>query len=239
MSVGWSVVGTWFSWVLILLLAWGHIILFLVAFIGSCRNKTFLLLCTSTPRWDVLAHCGILLVILVSPGHWLLDRYIMGLKSTDILLAEECDWLVWDINKKNGMVTAELIYKHLSDLSLVQHPSTLLPKMWKGSLPIKIICFGWLCINHKILTWDGLQRRDLHGPGICVLCYHSLKTVYHIFGDCNYFHEVWILLCEYLSVTIHWDKGSLKENFMAWIAKTLLPLDYILAILWAVWNARI
>ena len=85
-----------------------------------------------------------------------------------IVLTEECDRLLWNINKMNGMVTTELIYKYLSDLSLIQQPSTLLPKVWKGSLPIKIKFFGWLCINHKILTWDGLQRRGLHGPGIFV-----------------------------------------------------------------------
>ena len=93
------------------------------------------------------------------------------------------DQLVWEANKHCGVVTTNLAYHVVLKQRCDPEHLWWHTALWKVKNPSKIKYFILLCLNHKILTWDSLQRRGFFGHGRCVLCHKALETVEHIFGD--------------------------------------------------------
>ena len=110
--------------------------------------------------------------------------------------------------------------------------------LWLGYLPLKIKCFGWLCIHQKILTWDSLQKCGFLGPRRCCFCLLDLKNMDHVFGSCSFFQDVWDFICNHFFASVRWDKSCLTDNIHCILKESSLSMDVLLAILWTVWRAR-
>ena len=105
-------------------------------------------------------------------------------------------------------------------------------------MPVKLKCFAWLSLNQRILTRDGLQRRGISGPDQCGFCTFNLESVNHIFGGCTFFQSVWAFICNYISISISWDKQNLHENFEFIIKNSAIQLDVLIATIWVVWRMQ-
>lgn len=82
-------------------------------------------------------------------------------------------------------------YNTLSDREVQHLEISDFYKYWKTNIPIKIILFFWLVCHNKNLTWENLQKRQWHGPSICVICKNPKENIVHLFLKCPYTIEVW------------------------------------------------
>lgn len=110
--------------------------------------------------------------------------------------------------------------------------------LWKVNIPSKIKYFIWLCLKHKILTWDSLQRCGFIEPGRCVICHNALETAEHIFGDCLFFQQNGQSFCNSLNCQWQWVNTCIADNLMNWSLKLQLPLEVPLILIWEVWCAK-
>lgn len=62
-------------------------------------------------------------------------------------------------------------------------------KIWKERVPNKAKTFMWLALHNKVLTWEAKKKRNVHGPGICALCFGTEETTTHIFVECIYINR--------------------------------------------------
>eukprot|EP00253_Pinus_taeda_P006223 PITA_06223 len=63
--------------------------------------------------------------------------------------------------------------------------------IWDGKWWPKIALFAWLVGKERILTWDNIQKRGLHGPSKCCLCNKENETQNHILNNCWYAEKMW------------------------------------------------
>ena len=125
------------------------------------------------------------------------DNFILALKNGNFSLNDSHDEVVWLYNSKDVKANANLAYNLAVTKKNVGRIKWWMKCLWKGTLPLKIRLFAWLCLNNKIMTWKGLQRRGVSGPGRCFLYYLNMETVTHMFGNCICFQQVWFS-CESL-----------------------------------------
>ena len=83
--------------------------------------------------------------------HW--DRYIWGLEYGIILLSEQNDSLLWSHLNYVGSLSADKGYDCISQ-SCFDPPDLSLYFLWYQRIPLKMICFTWLLVRGRILTWD-------------------------------------------------------------------------------------
>ena len=80
------------------------------------------------------------------------------------------DSLVWMYDKHLGQVTAQQAYDCIAHYHCLDSPEKILVNMWKYNLPLKVICFVWLCMQNKINTWDNFLKKGWTSPNRCCLC---------------------------------------------------------------------
>ena len=87
------------------------------------------------------------------------DSFVASLLRMGITLQQKEDILLWSYNPSIGAVTSHLAYLHL--LSRDDHGigTWWAYQIWRWSLPLKIKCFYWLLLHHRVLTWENLCRR--------------------------------------------------------------------------------
>lgn len=92
------------------------------------------------------------------------------------------DDLIWRWNT-TGHFTVKSAY-----LQLKGGPKILkrISEIWKIKAPPRMIIFGWLAAQNKILTHDNLQKKGWVMASRCVFCKRKRETVKHIFQDCPY-----------------------------------------------------
>ena len=89
--------------------------------------------------------------------------------------------------------------------------------LWTKAMPVKISCFIWLSLRNRILTWENLQKKGFHGPGICVLCYSKEETVENLFINCKIWRTVIDHVCDLLNLAVFSPSVSLGEMISDWI----------------------
>ena len=105
-------------------------------------------------------------------GEWkmLWDSYIAGMEYGRIRLSDPCDSLLWSYNHYVCSLSAAQGYECIaSSLCSVGQPPVL-DLLWDFNIPKKIVCFIWLTVRNRILTWEQLQHRGKQGPTRCILC---------------------------------------------------------------------
>ena len=71
-------------------------------------------------------------------------------------------------------------------------------------------------LKNNILTWEVFQSRGFVGPGRRPLCLLNLDMVSHLFGDCTFLIDLWLLLMIFLKIEHSWMNVSVEENLQAW-----------------------
>ena len=77
--------------------------------------------------------------------------------------------------------------------TLINHPDMALILIWKCNIPLKVICFNWLCLSERINTWDNLNKNGWIGPNCCSLCKCVTESVNHIFAECCFYNKCYPL----------------------------------------------
>jgi hypothetical protein len=78
--------------------------------------------------------------------------------------------------------------------------NSLLPKsswwsnIWSTDGIPKINMFCWILAHGKTLTEDNLLKRGFQGPFCCVLCANNFETTQHLFLDCTFSRQVWLVV---------------------------------------------
>lgn len=163
------------------------------------------------------------------------------MEGARIRLSSSTDKLVWEYNRSEGSVTAELVYDSIifSSSSLIGFPLQAL--ILSGILPKKIRCSVWLALANKIRTWENLQKRGWIGPGCCALCGNGEDCVQHLFSSCFMQKNAIIYLSDVYHFLPPQHSDKLSTFLSTWISRfpkhslcCYLPFFTI----WVVWKER-
>ena len=66
----------------------------------------------------------------------------------------------------------------------------------------------------KYFDFEVLQGRGFYGLGRCSLCLMKADSVSHLFGDCAFFLDIWLLLMNFFKIEHSWDDASMKDNLL-------------------------
>ena len=113
-------------------------------------------------------------------------------------------------------------------------------KYWSLSfnLPLKVICFAWLCLSNRINTWDTLWKKGWVGPNYCYLCFSRVESIDQLFSDCRFIKDIILGLSLALHRPIYWNEPSFRHNWANWMSneKELLYLPLLMS--WNIWITR-
>ena len=121
-------------------------------------------------------------------------------------------------NRQLGQVTARLAYDYIASSHCQETPEKIFVSIWNFNLPLKVICFAWLCLSNRISTWANLLKKGWTGPSCCCLCMRDVESVNHFFVDCRFTREVIDGLGTYLHRNINWNEPTYMLNMVKWTA---------------------
>ena len=164
---------------------------------------------------------------------WIKDAF----RAAGFRWANGGDLIVWAGNTKDG---APVVKETYNDLNLATYRDQLSESFfiyWKRRIPTKIVLFGWLVWQGRILTGDNLCKRGFMGPFRCNICCQDLESVEHLFFNCPIIMQLWRLFSihimgplwapsDFMNAAKDWD--DLKGKFKS------LPFFFI----WEVWRGR-
>ena len=136
------------------------------------------------------------------------------------------------------MVTARLAYSSLIRSQFFYQHVWWHDLLWKVRVPLKIKCFVWLVMNHKILTWDFFQKRGYHGPSYCHFCLLEDEFAEHIFFHCSHFRSLWTFLCTKWNILWSWSDVCLSDFLLRVANLPALSLELAFLCLWEWWKLR-
>ena len=113
----------------------------------------------------------------------LCNSYINGLEFNRIRLKDSPDSLIWSHSNFVGQISAAKGYECIFVDFVAGVHSPVIDSLWKVNIPLKLVCFCWLLVNGKILTWDHLQRRKIVGPSWCSLYKDNEESTNHLFVE--------------------------------------------------------
>ena len=143
--------------------------------------------------------------------------------------------LVWDRGKYGSITAEELYSSEIEEL----YPSTGIwwhHVIWRWDAPLKILCFLWLALSGRILTWDVLCKRGFSGPNICLLCMEAAESVDHLFCQCTFSLQIWRLLGLHLDISAVWGGGPLIHCLWEWQSSQQLHKTLPIFFIWVLWR---
>jgi len=165
------------------------------------------------------------------------DRFISSLQRLGIRLSGCVDRLFWCHNPL-GKITAKSAFLHLSSVSGPGDSRWWDLSIWRLGAPLKIVCFFWLLMNSRILTWEQLCKRGWSGPGYCVLCKMDSEDINHLFIHCPVTNMIWQYVCDELHIAMSWRYTTLTSCFDRWSTVHKRFKSLPLFICWGVWLLR-
>ena len=101
---------------------------------------------------------------------------------------------------QSGVYTTAAGYNALQDIRNGSQTKEFWKNVWEPlSLP-KVNFFFWTLVHNKQLTGDNLEKRKIAGPHRCVLCCNNFETAQHLFMECRFAEEVWVLTLQDLQI---------------------------------------
>ena len=116
--------------------------------------------------------------------HW--ETYIRGLEYNRIRLKDLRDSLLWSHSNYVGPLSAARGYDSIFLIDNLEEHNSVLDSLWALKILTKLVCFSWLLLNERILTWDHLQTCGYFGPSRCILCERNSEDIRHIFLFCPF-----------------------------------------------------
>lgn len=159
--------------------------------------------------------------------------------DSQVQLLTDQDKLVWTATTVGN-------FKLQSVLGLLQKPTNPLiwrKLIWDRRIPLKILVFMWLLINHMLPFPDVLQHFGFHLPSKCSFC-ASAETMNHFFIECQVASHVWGWFEQMLGLQTN-AVDSLMEKLLGWwiytsrnSIKAALAYLFPMLIYWELWKAR-
>jgi hypothetical protein len=166
------------------------------------------------------------------------DNFVSVLRSSNIHLTIDNDKLVWSWNRATGTVTAKLAYHSILFFNKLEEKKWWYKAIWSLNIPIKIICFMWMCLKDCILTGVNYQKRGGIGPLVCNLCLKNEETTTHLFVECQKTQNIWSKVIKTLRIDSDWKCTTIEENLRHWFFK-LPKLRHIpFLVFWGIWKFR-
>ena len=105
---------------------------------------------------------------------------------------------------------------------------------------LEIVCFIWLLIKGKILTWEQLQHRGFYGPSRCVLCEKNIEDIQHLFMSCSFSMDIFSHFEARfgLSTTFQNSVNTFLVHWFSTIARSATFIQLPLFIFWCIWITR-
>jgi len=100
------------------------------------------------------------------------------------------------------------------------------------------VCFFWLVLHNRPLTWDNLRRRGWSGPGVCIFCHFADETLIHLLFQCDFAKEVWRIICSTLRVDWQDSIDNTEGIVRHWMRTQKSHRSLIIFICWGLWRCR-
>jgi hypothetical protein len=110
--------------------------------------------------------------------------------------------------------------------------------LWNWQIQLKIKLFLWLATNHKVLTWDSLQKKGWEGPGVCFLCKHDTEDIDHLLIHCTFSKAVWACLYKFYHLKSKWVGITVNDCFKNWSKDKTTPSSLAALACWQLWKER-
>ena len=133
------------------------------------------------------------------------------------------------------MGNAKIAYDLITKSSLTARHVSALICIWKCNIPLKLICFIWLCLENRINTWDNLIKRGWVGPNRCCLCRNEEESVNHLFSAFSFTGNIINCLCGTLHRTMDWNETTFVGNLDLCFSSEKEFLHLPLFISWYLW----
>lgn len=112
--------------------------------------------------------------------------FLQGRAPTNCLHFDNRIWI-----RKNIYYNVRDEYERLNKYNLPRHLVWLWKNIWNNVGLPKINFLCWILVQKKILTAENLEKRDMQGSSLCVLCCKYAKSIDHMFLHCPYIKDVW------------------------------------------------
>jgi hypothetical protein len=96
----------------------------------------------------------------------------------------------------------------------------------------------WLLLEKKILTSKNLSKRGFEGLSRCVLCGISEENSNHIFVECRFTKDIWIIVLKELRLESIWEGEKIGDSFENWLKKNENWKELPGYLCWEVWKQR-
>ena len=148
--------------------------------------------------------------------------------------------LLWSFGNYVGTLNAARGYDSLIINNFHEEQNRILALLWSLKLPLKIICFTWLLVKDKILTWDHLQSRGFYGPSRCFFCEKDIESCDHMFLLCPFIAKIFTHLSSCLSFTFS-PHSSVRSFLSHWFNSFAISESFLytpVAVFWYLWLFR-
>lgn len=98
-----------------------------------------------------------------------------------------------------GEFTVKSMYQRIKETPTIL---TRIHRLWKLSCPPRMIVFGWLMVQNKLLTIDNLNKRGWYLTNRCIMCTNQLETVKHLFSTCSTAKQTYLAVASDLQITV-------------------------------------
>jgi hypothetical protein len=105
--------------------------------------------------------------------------FVRVLNSSATRLGENEDQIKWSRNHQSGVYTAKLGYADKMEEDQVEARLWQWQIVWKMESSLKEKNCLSIALDNRILSWDNCQKRNMQGPGQCILCKSSVEIVDH------------------------------------------------------------
>ena len=139
-----------------------------------------------------------------------------------------------------GPISAAKGYDCLVNNNILDVHNQVCLQLWSLKIPLKIICFTWLLVRDRILTWDHLQTRGYYGPSRCVLCEKESEGCGHLFLMCPFVVNIFTHFSICLGFTFS-PQRTVHSFLEYWFASTAISDTFRytpIFIFWYLWLLR-
>ncbi|KAJ4776087.1 RNA-directed DNA polymerase (reverse transcriptase)-related family protein [Rhynchospora pubera] len=159
---------------------------------------------------------------------------------TSLNLTDGQDKVFWKWST-DGLYSSKSTYKQLVSAGKVFTPVRWI---WKLKVPPKIILFGVLLLQGKLLTQQVLFKRNIQVQPGCVLCSTNLvEDDLHLFFLCPYSTSLWVQIQNLIGLKVLPGKDTVLQTVLDVYAS--LPstdrnkkMCFVLTALWMLWRER-
>ena len=114
------------------------------------------------------------------------------LEGSNIAASGE-DERVWTVSKDGSFSISSFSLS----LSGISRERNVLSNIWKINAPPRVVIFGWLALQKRILTMDNLRRRGRIVGNDCPMCLRNEESVDHLLLNCMVAQLIWRSVVEW------------------------------------------